>query len=70
MRKLTEKQKEERTLKKILKRIKVLEKKYCIDLIKRACFRYYQQRSEEKKIKREIKEKENQLKELKKRVSR
>jgi len=70
MRKLTEKQKEERVLKKILKRIKSIESNYGVELTKRACFRYYQQKSEEHKIKRDIKEKEDQLKELKKKVMR
>lgn len=66
MRKLTTKEKEERIIRKIVKRIKSIENIYGIIMTKRSCFRYYKQRTEESKIKREIKEKEQQLKELKK----
>lgn len=68
MKKLTQRQKEERLLERIVKRIKMIESIYGSYLVKRACYRYYSQRSEEDKIKREIKEKEKQLEELKHKV--
>jgi hypothetical protein len=68
MKKLTSRQKEERIVTRIINRIKMIESNYGSYLTKRACYRYYSQRSEEDKIKREIKEKEKQLEELKHKV--
>jgi hypothetical protein len=65
MRKLNEREKENRMLDKIVKRIKTIEKDYGLDLTRKACIRFYQRTGNELKLRREIKEKEEQLQELK-----
>ena len=42
-----------------------MEKKYGTLFVKRACFRYYQMRGNEQKLKREIAQRENELDTLK-----
>lgn len=65
---LTKKEHDERTINKILGRIKSMEKRYSINFIRLACRRYNETRTEELRLKREIKEKEDELKKLKNRV--
>ncbi len=64
-RKLTPKEREERTVERIMNRIKTIEKDYSVYFTRRACFRYYTQRGNELKLSREIKERERELESLK-----
>lgn len=64
-RKLTPREREERIVEKIVKRIKNIEKDYSVNYVRRACNRYYLQRGNELKLKREIKEREIELVSLK-----
>lgn len=66
MRKLTPKQREDRLISKIEKRIISIEKQYGIAITRKACSRYYHKRGSELKLKRDIKEKKKQLEDLKK----
>ena len=65
MRKLTTKEIENRVVLRIIERIKTIEKQYGSDLTKRACQRYSLQRAGEKKLEREIAERETELQRLK-----
>ncbi len=56
MRKLTEKQIEERFVKKILKRIRHIEKDYSVELIQRACYRYTQANLQKRKALKDMQE--------------
>ena len=64
-RKLTIKEKEDRTINKIIERIKTIEKDYGIQLTRFACQRYAMKRREELKLQREIKQREIELQRLK-----
>lgn len=64
-RKLTPRELEERVVEKVVLRIKSIEKVYGISYTRRGCYRYYNNRGDELRLKREIKEKEKQLDELK-----
>lgn len=68
MKKLTLIQIEEKIIKKVIKRIKSIEKVYGIKYTRRGCNRYYLHRGNELKLKREIKEKEQELLRLKSNV--
>ena len=65
MKKLTTKEIRERIIKKLFGKIKNFERIYNVLEIRSACFRYYSRRGEELKLKREIKNRENELNELK-----
>lgn len=62
---LTVKEKEERIVHKIVDRIKNIEMFYGTFLTRRGCYRYYNKRGEELRLKKEIREKEKTLSELK-----
>lgn len=63
--KLTIQEKDERVVQKVLNRIKSIEKIYGILLTRRGCFRYYNKRGNELRLKREIKDREKELNDLK-----
>ncbi len=65
-RKLTAKEKEERQMQKVIKRIKTIEKDYGVQTTRHACQRYAIHRREEIKLKTSIKEKEEELQQMKK----
>lgn len=65
---LTDNEKKERVIVKLYSKIKNLEKIYGTPNVRSACFRFYTRRGNELKLKREIKEKEHILEELKKRA--
>jgi Skp family chaperone for outer membrane proteins len=69
-RKLTEREQENRQVLRIIDRIKTIEKEYGIDLTKRACQRYSLQRAAEKKLDKEISQRERELQALKKKTLR
>ncbi len=64
-RKLTSREREERIVESVMRRLKTIEKDYSIYFTRRACFRYYTKEGEELKLKREIKSKEQELESLK-----
>ena len=64
-RKLTPREREERIIGKIINRIKNIEKDYSIGFTRRACNRYYLERGNELKLRREIKDREAELASLK-----
>ena len=66
MRKLTPKERERRIIEKILKRIKSIEKNYSVNWVRRACNKYYLERGNELRLRRQIKEKEKELESLRK----
>ncbi len=65
MKRLTEQQIEDRIVKKILQRIKNIEKDYMIDLIHRACYRYTQANLQTRKALKEMKEAKQKFDEAK-----
>jgi hypothetical protein len=65
-RKLTKKEKENKQIKKVLIRIRTIEKTYGIDITRRACNQYYTKRSEEKRLEKQIEWREEELERLKK----
>ena len=67
-RKLTPKEKEDRIVERLVKRIINIEKQYGTDLTRRACYRYYNRRGEELRLKREILQREEELRELKNKI--
>ncbi len=67
-RKLTDAERKERVVEKLYSRIKILEKIYGTPNVRSACFRYYTRRGNELKLKREIKEKEEELNHLRKKA--
>jgi len=67
-RKLTEREKENKVILRIIARIKTIEKEYGIGFTKRACQRYALQRNAETKLEKEIAQKERELQQLKKRT--
>jgi hypothetical protein len=67
MRKLTEKQKSEKVIGHIIARIKTIEKDYGLYHTRIACTRYSQASLKKARLHWEIKEKEKELAELKKR---
>lgn len=64
-RKLTPREKEDKLVERLVKRIISIEKDYGVDLTRRACNRYYLRRGNELKLKREIAEREKELQEMK-----
>ena len=68
-RKLKPFEKEDRRVEKIVARIISIEKQYGVQFTRRACFRYYQRRGNELALKRQIKEAEKGLIEMKKKAS-
>ena len=64
-RKLTLKEKEEKIVLKVFNRIKTIEKNYGVFFTRRGCYKFYNKRGNELRLKREIKEKESQLNQLK-----
>lgn len=65
--KLTKKEIEERQIVKAIKRIKSIEKDYGIEITRYAAQRYAIRRREELKLEREIKKREKELDNLKRR---
>ena len=63
--KLTEQQREDRIVKKILQRIKNIEKDWDISLIHRACYRYVQANLQTRKALKEMKEAKQKFEEAK-----
>ncbi len=67
---LTQKQRDNKLIEKIVKRIKSIERIYGVQLTRYACQRYSLRKSEEQRLRREIKEHEAVLEALKKKVKR
>lgn len=65
---LTKKEKEEKTISKIVQRIKSLEKVYPQDLVERACFRYKDANVKKRNAEKEMAELEEKLQEAKSRL--
>ncbi len=65
MRKLTDKERENRMIKEIMKRITSLEKRYHQSLVQSACNRYIVANREKKSAQTEIKELEKKMAEAK-----
>ena len=68
MRKLTEREIEDRVTEKVVKRIKTIENEYGITLTRRGCHRYYTRRGNELALKRKIKQAESELEDMKKKT--
>lgn len=66
--KLTEAQKEEREVKRILSKIHVLEKTFPQNLVERACFRYKNANLEKRKAEKEMKILERKLEDARRRL--
>lgn len=65
-RKLTDKEKEEKKIQKVVSRIKTIEKDYGIETTRHACQRYAIRRREELTLQISIREKEEELQRMKK----
>ncbi len=65
---LTEQEKEERTVKKVLAKIHGLEKVYSQPLVERACYRYKQASLDKRKAEKEMQELEEKLADAKRRL--
>lgn len=68
VKKLTDTEKEVREVKKILLKIRKLEKQYPQHLVERACFRYKSANLDKRKAEKEMKELEEKLEDAKKRL--
>ena len=66
--KLSIKEKEDRAVERIVKRLVTAEIEYGIILTRRACHRYYMRRGNELALKRKIKDAEEELQSMKKRA--
>ncbi len=70
MRKLTEREIDDRKVKKIVKRINSLEKDYSVDLIHRACDRYTQANLQTRKALKDMREAKQKFEEAKEKLAR
>ena len=68
VKKLTESEKEDRIVKKVLAKIHSLEKNYPQHLVERACFRYKSANLDKRKAEKEMQELEEKLADAKKRL--
>jgi hypothetical protein len=66
--KLTPKEKFDRKVDRIVNRIKSIEKQYGVEATRIGCRRYYQQQTQLMRLKFDIKEKETELAEMKRKV--
>lgn len=69
MKKLTAKQIDERSVNKVLKRIRGLETIYHHDYIQSACYRYIQSNLQKKKALKDLEDAEKRLEEAKRRLN-
>ena len=68
VKRLTDAEKEERSVKKILSKIRKLEGQYPQHLVERACFRYKSANLDKRKAEKEMKELEEKLQDAKRRL--
>jgi len=68
-RKLTERDKENRLINLVLQRIYAIEKRYGRVLTQKACRRFAERRREESKLQKEIRNTEQKLAQLRKRIA-